>query len=474
MTLGAAMTRATLLVLAAGPVCLAGCSTLAEIAGAPSGPPNRPATVIVMNNVVDTMFVGDSVAAWAQVNGADGRPANNDTTITWVTSNPQVLALDPSHPVVPTPPAFSWMFARGSGQATITAHTQNVTASKVVTVLAPADIAADDHRFAFALADQPSAASYSPALSSRFSSSGGAITVTRDSIGYYHVRFAGLGTKPEQRENVQVTAYGSPQGVSCKLLNWQTDGSDMVVPVHCHKPGVDGVAVDSRYTVLFTGGRAFDPSSPFAFAERLPGTSNIVLDTSETAFNSVTGHILMGGGASGWNFAFPGVGQTNAPAAVLATGVGSGPEHCKIANYDIGGGGLVASCNQPDGTAIAGRPTVMWFTRGRVGHRFGYASTNNVAAVTPPVDPTLTFNSSGGAVTSRRLSAGQWTVTFAGLGRPSGATEIVIVSALKELDHICGLVSWANFGTNDLTVTLQCSDAAGTPLDARFEVLVVE
>jgi len=65
-------------------------------------------------------------------------------------------------------------------------------------------------------------------------------------------------------------------------------------------------------------------------------------------------------------------------------------------------------------------------------------------------------------------------VTFAGLGRPSGATDIAIVSALKELDHICGLVSWANSGTNDLTITLQCSDAAGTPLDARFEVLVVE
>jgi len=35
-------------------------------------------------------------------------------------------------------------------------------------------------------------------------------------------------------------------------------------------------------------------------------------------------------------------------------------------------------------------------------------------------------------------------------------------------------VSWGSTGTNDLTITLQCSDAAGTPFDGRFNVLAVE
>jgi hypothetical protein len=86
----------------------------------------------------------------------------------------------------------------------------------------------------------------------------------------------------------------------------------------------------------------------------------------------------------------------------------------------------------------------------------------------------FTFNSSGGVVSSRRLGVGQWTITFAGLGRPAGATEIVILSALKDFDHSCSIVSWSGTGTTDLEVALQCFDAAGTPVDGLFNVLVIE
>ena len=447
--------------------CAAACSKVAS-----SLAPNRDAAAIVFHGVPDTIFVGDSTPAFVDVNDKDGRPAWTDTVVVWITSNAAVVSIDASHPPTPTPHGFSWLYGRSPGQATVTAHTVKVTTSKVVTVVGPGDIAADDRRLGYALANQPTLPGpYSTDPAYRFNSSGNDVTVTRDSTGWYNVRLAGLGRKPGQRDNAQVTAYGAPPGTHCKLLSWVTSGADMIVPVHCH---LGAEAVDSRFTVLFSGARAYDLTTPFAFAERLPQTTNLQQDTSATSFNSVSGHIQFAKtGVGNYNFAFPGFETFTGPAAFLATSVNQSPDHCRVANYTLNGG-FVAACFTPDGVQEDGRVTIMEFTRGRVGHRFGYASTNNPASATPPIDATLTRNSSGGAVSSRRLGVGQWTVTFAGLGRPAGTTEIVIASALKETDHLCSIVSWGNTGTADLTVTVQCFTAAGVPADARFTMLVVE
>ncbi|HET7372245.1 MAG TPA: hypothetical protein VFJ20_02640, partial [Gemmatimonadaceae bacterium] len=431
------MTRALVVSLVCG-LGLAACTKLAELAGAP----NRNVASITIT-VPDSLFVGDTVAINAQPLSADGRPAWGDTAVTWHTTDPGVLAFAARPLPSPAPTGFAWLVGKASGHATLTAQVAQVTASKVVTVVGPADIAAGDQRFGYALADQPSSPGpYSPDPAYRLNSSGGAVTITHDTVGFYVVRFAGLARKPGQRDNAQLTAYGSPPGVHCKLGNSQNDGVDMLVPVRCFAPGADGPFTDAKFTVLFAGARAFDQASPFAFAVRLPSTTNIVLDTSETAFNSATGHVTMGGNFTAWNFVFPGLEHPTAPVALLATGIGVGPEYCRVNNYDLTAAVLQASCAQPDGTPIAGRPSVMWFTRGRVGHRFAFVSTNNPSGVTPPNDPAFTLNSTGGAITVRRPSTGQYTATFAGLARPTGATEIVIVSAFKDFDHRCSITSW--------------------------------
>jgi hypothetical protein len=465
------MSRAGVVLSVACIGCVAACSKLVE---AVASPPNRDAAAVVLENVPDTLLVGDTAGVFANVNAQDGKPAQTDTAVTWTSSNTAVVSLDASRLPIPTPHGFRWLYGKGAGQATVTAQTTKVSASKVVTVLGPADIGAEDRRFGYALADQPSLAGpYAPGADYRLNSSGGAITITRDSTGWYNVRFAGLGRKVNQRDNVQVTAYGSPPGVHCKLLSWPTNGADLIVPVHCHQVG--GAAADSRFTVLLSGARAYDLTTPFAFAERTPQSGQFfVLDTSATSFNSVSAHIIMGKAGIGvYNFGFSGFESFSGPQSFFATGVNASSDHCRIGNYVLSAGPQ-AACLTADGAAAEGRVSVMLFTRGRVGHRYAYASTNNLVSATPPVDPTLTFNSSGGSVTSRRLAAGRWTVTFAGLGRPAGATEIVIVSALKETDHLCSIASWGNTGVADLTVTLQCFDPTGTAADARFSLLVVE
>jgi hypothetical protein len=395
--------------------------------------------------------------------------------VTWRSSDSNILTLGGRPLPSPVGNGFAWLVAKGSGQATITAQVAKITASKVVTVVGPADIAAGDQRFGYALADQPAAAGpYVPDPAYRFNSSAGTVAITRDSAGSYVVRFAGLGRKAGQRDNAQVTAYAAPLGVHCKVGTSQTEGADMLVPVHCHAPAADGPRTDAKFTILFVGARVLDPSSPFAFAVRPSGAQNAVLDTSETAFNSVTGHISMGGNLNGWNFVFPGLEHPTMPVALLATSLGAGPEHCRVNNYDLTAAVLQASCGQPDGTPIAGRPSVMWFTRGRVGKRFAFVSTLNPSGITSPNDPLFTFSSTGGAVTVRRPVTGQYTATFASLARPTGGTEIVIVSAFKDFDHRCSITSWGTSGASDLAVTFVCFNAAGALVDGRFQALVVE
>ena len=254
MTQGAAMTRATLLLSAACVVCLIGCNAIVG-----SLAPDRSAAAIVINGLRDTMYVGDSVPVGADVNSRrHGRPASTDTLVAWSSSNPAAIAAEMPRPAPFPTRNFAWLIAKGSGQATITAQAGTITASKVVTVLGPNDIAAGDQRLGYALADQPNAAGpYAPSAATRFNSSGGAVSVTRDSTGWYSVRFAGLARKAGQRDNVQVTAYGAPPGTHCKLMPWVNAGDDLVVPVHCHQPGLDGLAVDTRFTVLVSGARAF-------------------------------------------------------------------------------------------------------------------------------------------------------------------------------------------------------------------------
>jgi hypothetical protein len=449
---------------------LTGCATLADVAGAPN-----KTVVSVAITAPDSLYVGDTVLIAANPLAANGKAAFGDTAVTWRTSDPSIATFGERPLPSPAGSGYTWLVGKSSGHATLTAQVAQVTASKVVTVVGAADIAVADRRVGYALADQPSSPGpYAPDPAYRLNSSGGGVTIVRDSAGSYVVRFAGLARQAGQRDNAQVTAYAVPPGAHCKLGTSQNDGADVLVPVHCHAPGADGARADAKFTILFAGARAFDPASPFAFALRPSGANNIALDTSETAFNSVTGHISIGAASPGWNFQFRGLEHPSAPVALMATALGSGPEHCRVSNYDLNVAVLQAACAGPDGVAIAGRPSVMWFTRGRVGKRFGFVSSANPAGVTSPNDALFTFNSTGGAITVRRPATGQYTATFAGLARPTGSTEIVIVSSFKDADHICSISSWATSGANDLAVMLACFTAAGAPVDGRFMVLVVE
>jgi Bacterial Ig-like domain (group 2) len=450
------MSRSTVMVSMAFALAISGCRKLAEIAGVP----NRDVVSITLH-VPQGLLVGDTVQASAEPRSADGRPPWGDTTVTWRSSDATVLSVD----------AGGRLIGMAPGQATVTAQVAKVTASAAVVVN-------EDQRLGYALADQPAAAGpYSPDAAYRFNSSGGEVTVSRTSAGTYAVRFAGLGRQPGERDNVQVTAYGSPAGTHCKLLTWSADGTDLTVSVHCHAPGLEGAPADSRFTILASGAHAYDRSSEFGFAELVSDTSaNLVQDTLATSFNSITGDIRVGRPGRGiYNFQFPGFEGLTAPVSFQATSESPLAARCRVSNYDLAAGVLQAGCNRADGEHTDSRVSILWLTRGRAAHRYGFASSKYVPSqpeYTP--DPTFAFNSSGGAITGRRIAPGRQTIVFAGLGRPPGATEVVIVSAFVGADHSCSVESWGASGQDDLAATVACFDASGAAVDLPFNVLVIE
>jgi hypothetical protein len=102
-------------------------------------------------------------------------------------------------------------------------------------------------KLAYAWANSPNAASYTPSLPYSYNSAGGPITVTRSGEGDYAVKFAGLGGNGLVGGNVQVTPYGSGRE-HCKVLNWSSGGPDFIANVRCFNS--IGIPDDTRFTIL--------------------------------------------------------------------------------------------------------------------------------------------------------------------------------------------------------------------------------
>jgi hypothetical protein len=464
-----AMRHPPAFILFAASIVLAGCTKLAEIAGAP----NRDAanvTILVPPNIL----VGDTIQAKLSVTDRNGKPPLGDTTVTWHSSDPAAISVDGrgriSSNVV-------------GAHATISASVQKVTGSVNLTV-------GDDQRLAYALADQSAAAGpYSPDANYRFNSSGGAISVTRASTGTYTVRFAGLGRAfVGQRDNMQVSGYGGAGGIFCKLAGWESVGSDLTADVRCFTPA--GAAADSRFTILLSGARPYVAGSRLGFTLTPDFGGQITratLDSFSTSRNNFTGVVTVDRGSVGTYFVqFPGLERnltagappgTTGPENVQITAVGAGPERCRLAAINSQQAAITVGCTTTGGTVADSRFSLLWLTRGRPGpdFRFGYAFADRATSTTDYA-PTANFarNNSGGTITAREITSGQYRITFGGLARPPGAKETVLVSEGSGDDGICTVTSWANSGSADLAVNVSCFDVGGNPAPRTFFILVIE
>lgn len=108
--------------------------------------------------------------------------------------------------------------------------------------------------FAYAWADNSTAASYTPNISYQKGFVGGAwsgalppakpVTVTRSATGQYHVDFPGLNVNGA-KTNVKVTAFGSSAG-RCKVNGWGNSDANVL----CF--GAAGEPADARFAITFS------------------------------------------------------------------------------------------------------------------------------------------------------------------------------------------------------------------------------
>jgi hypothetical protein len=96
---------------------------------------------------------------------------------------------------------------------------------------------------AYAWANQPTTASYSPSTFYRSNPSGGAATITRSGVGRYAVTWSGLSLL--DGGDVQVTAYGGGN-IVCKVEGW----GPQTVGVRCFNPGTNAL-VDSYFDIMY-------------------------------------------------------------------------------------------------------------------------------------------------------------------------------------------------------------------------------
>jgi hypothetical protein len=96
---------------------------------------------------------------------------------------------------------------------------------------------------AYVWADQPTLSSYTPHSAYRWNPVFGAVTITRNGVGAYTVRWTGVDAEIRDFGNAQVTAWGY-NNAQCRVNGQLFD----YVSVQCH--GANGAPIDTHYAVL--------------------------------------------------------------------------------------------------------------------------------------------------------------------------------------------------------------------------------
>jgi serine protease len=224
--------------------------------------------------------------------------------------------------------------------------------------------------FAFAWANQPTTASYTPSTTYQYNSHGGRATVTRTSTGRYTVSFPDTTTSGAQAAGgVKVTAYGSGSGV-CKVVSWGPSGTTAEkVNVACFTSS--GAASDELFSIAYVNktnlvgdklngtayawadqpsSASYTPFSSYQFDQIKSTTGTVTITRSGTGTYAV--HFpKQNGGWDGGHF--------------QVTAYGSGTERCQVQNWGDETGGRVVNilCFANGGSLVDTRYDVQYTAR---------------------------------------------------------------------------------------------------------------
>jgi uncharacterized protein YjdB len=421
----------------------------------------RPSAVdrLEVTPAAASVQVDQSVQLTAVMRDAAGNVITGHT-VTWESSRDAVATVSSSGSVRGVAPGF----------ANVSASVEGKRATSVITVTAAGTASG---RFAYALADNPTAASYTASALTAFNSSGMPIRITRPSTGRYYVNFDGLQPTAAQNQVVQVTSSGPGTGM-CSIDEVTTNAQGVSAAIDCYD--LNNARIDLPFNILLLGNNALPGRFAFGHASQRTASEYVLASAHSSSAQSPRATRRDGGE---YHVTFGGLARAAGaqPEIVLVTAAGPTAGRCTPSGFLVGERQDVHCVG--DGTAASDYDdpeddmnfTVALLERGQPGRRFALAAFTGRGGA--PIAGRF-FSSSGGAVSESRLGTGRSDVTFQGLGRtPSNGTESVQVMSLSDAGDFCKLLAWRTVGT-DLVVSVQCFDKRGPAEDREFVVLVMQ
>ena len=378
--------------------------------------------------------------------------------VTWATGNAIIAGVSSAGLVT----------AAAAGTVTITATSEGVSGTATIVTAS-----SSGNRFGFALANQPSVASYTPPTADQFAT-GGTITITRQSDGVYDVLFPNMTKLGGQRETVMVSST-SGTNVSCQIGSWNNGAGGTVARVYCFS--TTGVLVDGQYSIWLAESGTLAGRFGFVWADQpAAATYNPHPAWSD---NSSGGLITITRASTGnYTIRWAGLARTagELQETVQVGAYGSTPRRCNVVEWDAFTGAdflATVACTDLNGVAADAQFVASIVDRGRTARRYGltwadqptasiYFTTNNNYSRTSTASP----------ISISRSGTGTYQVRLGGQARTGVSPETVIVTAYGST-ALCKASQWSGNGA-DMIVTVLCFTPTGTAVDSRFTVLMVE
>jgi hypothetical protein len=337
-------------------------------------------------------------------------------------------------------------------------------------------------RWAYLLADQPLAASYTP--TPQRNSSGATNTVIRSAAGRYRVLLPNLGANAGM---VHVTADGNYTQY-CKVESWGPiilDPTTQEVRVRCFN--MSGELADSRFTLSYADPVVPDNQMAYLWANSPSQASYTPLLNWQ--FNSTGAANTVTRNAQGvYTATLPNLGSFNGwpiwAGHVQVTAYGTGTEQCKVSHWAPVGSDIqvgVRCFTGPTPTLPGGFPADTRFTLTYAqGNSLIGAATGVTSAVPGPSgeyvwanDPTAASytpaanyqwddtSTPGSSITITRLSLGSYVVDLT--RHSTNGDGNVQVTAYGTGPEYCHLAGWSGNG-----IQVHCFDRWGRGVDTRF------
>lgn len=340
----------------------------------------------------------------------------------------------------------------------------------------PRDIGA-----AYLWANEPTSATYTPAVSYQWNSTSPRRAVNhvqRTGTGAYLVFMKNLlGT----RGTVSVTAYGESSAY-CKVVEWfpvqDGAGTSQRIRVHCFDQ--TGTPADSRFTVTYANRQSTPFPMAYLWADQ-PFTRNYAPNPLYR-FSSTGQVTTIERAATGlYMVSLPGFrrpGASDITGIAMVTGYGPGPNRCGV---DFGPGGFAAiegvlvSCTTPSGQLVDSQFTLTYVEDGNIlggrpgtrFHEFAYArgARDATGVMRAPADFAFPHN---GTVRVTTLGTGRYRVSMP-VDLSTGHVQVVSAFAGFQEGKHCKVAGWSP-GSGAVVL---CFAPDGTPTDVDFHLTFV-